>query len=115
MKRCDVIVIGAGAMGSATAWWLAKRGRDVVVLDRFEPGHLRGSSHGSARIFRLAYDEPEYVRLAQQDQQFIGSGGNQVRMAIVVEIALQNSARETCIDRVVDGLENPNGAQKFFA
>src|SRR5947209_20551388 len=51
-------------MGSAAAWWLARRGHDVVVLERFEQGHERGSSHGSTRIFRLAYDEPDYVRLA---------------------------------------------------
>src|SRR4051794_24829703 len=61
----DVVVIGAGAMGSATAWWLARRGIDVVLLEQFEPGHTRGSSHGRTRIFRFAYYEPEYVRMAQ--------------------------------------------------
>ena len=66
MRRCDVVVVGGGAMGSAAAWWLARRGRDVVVLERFEQGHLRGSSHGASRIFRLAYPEPEYVRLARE-------------------------------------------------
>jgi len=62
----DVIVIGAGAMGSATAWWLARRGRDVVLLEQFEQGHVKGSSHGRSRIFRLAYDDPIYVRMAQE-------------------------------------------------
>src|SRR3954465_2614515 len=52
-------------MGSATAWWLARRGIDVVLLEQFEPGHTRGSSHGSTRIFRFAYYEPFYVRMAQ--------------------------------------------------
>ncbi len=52
-------------MGSATAWWLARRGRDVVLLEQFEQGHVRGSSHGGSRIFRLAYPDPEYVGLAQ--------------------------------------------------
>jgi sarcosine oxidase len=61
----DVVVIGAGAMGSATAWWLARRGIDVVLLEQFEPGHTRGSSHGASRIFRLAYADPRYVRMAQ--------------------------------------------------
>ena len=63
--RCDVVVIGAGAMGSSTAWWLARRGRSVVLLEQFEQGHLRGSSHGGSRIFRLAYPDAEYVALAQ--------------------------------------------------
>ena len=53
-------------MGSAAAWWLARRGRDVVLLERFEPGHVRGSSHGGSRIFRLAYDDPQYVHLARE-------------------------------------------------
>ena len=52
-------------MGSATTWWLARRGRDVVLLEQFEQGHVRGSSHGGSRIFRLAYPDDEYVALAQ--------------------------------------------------
>ncbi len=62
----DVVILGAGAMGSATAWWLARRGRDVVLLEQFDQGHVNGSSHGSARIFRLAYNDPAYVRMAQE-------------------------------------------------
>ncbi|TML41341.1 MAG: FAD-dependent oxidoreductase [Actinobacteria bacterium] len=65
METYDVVVVGAGAMGSATAWWLARRGRSVVLVDQFGAGHVRGGSHGSSRIFRLAYPEPDYVRLAQ--------------------------------------------------
>jgi len=41
----------------------------VTVLEAFEPGHRRGSSHGSARIFRWAYRDPLYVRLASQARQ----------------------------------------------
>ena len=64
--RADVVVIGAGAMGSATAWWLARRGHDVVLLERFDAGHDRGSSHGVARIFRHAYEDAHYVRMAKE-------------------------------------------------
>jgi sarcosine oxidase len=53
-------------MGLATARALSRGGRDVVVYEQFEPGHVRGSSHGRSRIFRLAYAEPEWVRLAQE-------------------------------------------------
>ena len=65
MTDAEVVVIGAGAMGSATAWWLARRGHDVVLLEQFERGHARGSSHGATRIFRFAYPHPAYVRMAQ--------------------------------------------------
>jgi sarcosine oxidase len=62
----DVAIIGAGVMGLATARALSRAGCDVVVYEQFEPGHARGSSHGRSRIFRLAYTEPEWVRLAQE-------------------------------------------------
>jgi len=62
----DVLVIGAGAMGAATAWWLVRNGRSVCVLERYWQGHDKGSSHGSSRVFRLAYPDPLYVRMAQQ-------------------------------------------------
>lgn len=62
----DVIVVGGGAMGSAAAWRLAGRGLDVVLLERFEPGHVRGSSHGASRVFRLAYPDADYVALARR-------------------------------------------------
>src|SRR3954449_3797233 len=62
----DVAIIGAGIMGLATAHALKRAGRDVVVYEQFEQGHTRGSSHGRSRIFRLAYAEEEYVRLAQE-------------------------------------------------
>src|SRR5579862_9701262 len=68
----DVAVIGAGAMGAATAWQLARRaereGRAprVLVLERFAPGHDRGSSHGPSRIIRLTYEHADYVRLAAE-------------------------------------------------
>ena len=61
-----VAVIGAGVMGLATGWALRRRGHEVVVYEQFRIGHDRGSSHGRSRIFRLAYAEPEYVRLAQE-------------------------------------------------
>jgi sarcosine oxidase len=65
MQRVDVVVIGAGAMGSATAWWLARRGRSVALVEQFAQGHARGSSHGVSRIFRHAYADPRYVRMVQ--------------------------------------------------
>lgn len=65
--KTDVVVVGVGAMGSATLWRLSERGVPAVGIERFEPGHDRGSSHGETRIFRTAYLEgPSYVPLAQR-------------------------------------------------
>lgn len=63
----DVIVVGLGAMGSATAYHLAKRGRRVLGLEAFAPLHRNGSSHGRTRGIREAYGEsPAYVPLVQR-------------------------------------------------
>jgi len=59
-----VAVVGAGIMGSATAYALALDGHDVVLYEQFEVGHSRGSSHGRSRIVRLAYPDVEFVELA---------------------------------------------------
>jgi sarcosine oxidase len=66
IERADVIVVGAGIHGLATARALARNGVDVLVVEQFRIGHARGSSHGRSRIFRLAYAEPEWVQLAQE-------------------------------------------------
>jgi sarcosine oxidase len=57
------VVVGAGLAGAASAAALAARGRRVVVLEQFPPGHAHGSSHGSARIIRRAYEDALYTRL----------------------------------------------------
>src|SRR5664279_2437582 len=61
-----IAVIGGGVMGSASAWQLAMRGHRVVLIEQYAPGHLRGASHGSSRIFRHAYPLREYVNLASR-------------------------------------------------
>ena len=62
----DVAVVGAGIMGSATAYALAREGHEVTVYEQFEVGHTRGSSHGRSRIVRLAYPDLEFVELAKK-------------------------------------------------
>jgi sarcosine oxidase len=61
-----VAVVGAGINGAATAWALTEQGADVTLYEQFQPGTVRGSSHGRTRIFRLAYPEPYWVTLAQE-------------------------------------------------
>ncbi|MEZ0264670.1 MAG: N-methyl-L-tryptophan oxidase [Phycisphaerae bacterium] len=66
----DVIVIGLGAMGSATAYHLARLGARVIGLDALAPPHDRGSSHGATRITRLAIGEgAQYVPLVVRSHQ----------------------------------------------
>ncbi len=62
----EVVVVGAGVMGLATARALARAGRDVLLCEQFELGHDRGSSHGASRIFRFSYPQQAWVERAQQ-------------------------------------------------
>src|SRR4051794_24252323 len=67
MAQYDVAVVGLGAMGSAALANLARRGVRAVGIERFTPGHDRGSSHGESRIIRLGYFEhPSYVPLLRR-------------------------------------------------
>lgn len=64
VRDADIVVVGAGIAGVAVARALAQAGRRALVLEQFALDHRRGSSHGSSRIFRLSYPDPQYVRLA---------------------------------------------------
>ena len=66
VRRSQIVVVGAGVTGAATAYALSRRGDDVTLLEQFAPGHRRGSSHGRSRIFRLSYPDPRYVVMAQE-------------------------------------------------
>lgn len=57
------VVLGAGAMGCATAYQLARRGEEVLLVEQFERMNTQGSSHGAARITRHSYADPRYARL----------------------------------------------------
>jgi sarcosine oxidase len=67
MATYDAAVIGLGATGSAALLNLARAGVRAVGIERFAPGHDRGSSHGETRIIRLGYFEhPSYVPLLRR-------------------------------------------------
>jgi sarcosine oxidase len=58
--RADVVIVGGGLLGLATAWALRGK-RDVLVLERETVGNARAGSHGPSRIFRLGYTDPRFV------------------------------------------------------
>ncbi len=66
-ERADVVVVGGGLLGLATAYALRGR-REVVVLERETVGNPHGGSHGRSRAFRLGYPDPFYVQMAQQSR-----------------------------------------------
>lgn len=67
--KYDVVVVGAGSMGMAAGYFLAKQGKKVLMMDAFDPPHHHASHHGETRIIRHAYGEGEkYVPLALRAQ-----------------------------------------------
>jgi len=69
-ERCEVVVLGLGAMGTATVYQLAKAGVNVVGIDRHHPPHNLGSSHGDTRITRLSVGEgAQYVPIVRNSHR----------------------------------------------
>jgi glycine/D-amino acid oxidase-like deaminating enzyme len=61
-----VVIVGAGTFGASLAWWLARRGEQVTLVDQFEPGDSRASSGGETRLFRCAHGpDAEYAAMAR--------------------------------------------------
>ncbi len=65
-ERRETVVVGGGAMGSATAWHLARRGRQVTLIERFGERHAMGASHGRSRNFNNTYVEPTYQDMLRE-------------------------------------------------
>jgi sarcosine oxidase len=92
MASFDVVVCGLGVMGCATLRELARRGLRVLGIDRFAPGHDRGSSHGATRVIRLDYFEhPSYVPLLRRSYELWheleqASGQKLIHITGIVEI-----------------------------
>jgi sarcosine oxidase len=92
MPQFDVVVVGLGVMGSAALYELARRGFRVAGIERYAPGHDRGSSHGETRIIRLGYFEhPSYVPLLRRAYDMwrdleAASGRKLMRITGIVEI-----------------------------
>ena len=68
-RLTDVVVVGGGVMGSATAWALARRGVGVVLLEQFGPGHTSGASHGRSRIYRSTYAQRHHQSLVAEARE----------------------------------------------
>jgi len=60
------IVVGAGVNGSSAAYQLARRGKKVLLLEKFPLPHSRGSSHGQSRGIRKAYPDAFFTNIMEE-------------------------------------------------
>lgn len=65
----EVIVVGAGIMGSSTAYQIAKSGKKTLLLEQFDFLHHRGSSHGESRTLRVTYPEDYYPKMVSESEK----------------------------------------------
>lgn len=91
MKIYDAIVIGAGSMGMAAGYFLAKNGQKTLLLDAFNPPHDKGSHHGETRIIRYAYGEgKEYVPFALRARDLWKELAQNVQKELFLETGVIN-------------------------
>src|SRR6185436_5200606 len=64
MRIFDVAIVGAGIMGAAAACELAREGLSVALIDQSALPNPRAASVDHSKVFRFAYPDPFYVRLA---------------------------------------------------
>ena len=70
MPSYDAIVIGVGGMGSAAVYHLARRGLQVLGVEKHAIPHEMGSSHGYSRMIRYTLQEhPSYVPLVRRSYE----------------------------------------------
>lgn len=107
----DSIVIGTGGVGSAALYHLASKGEKVLGMDRFQPPHNRGSSHGQTRIIRQAYFEgSDYTPLVLEAYKLWEELENRTGKPLYSEIGVLQigSAEGEVVRGVVSGAEKFN-------
>ena len=100
-------------MGSAAAWQLAQRGRDVTLLEQFEPGHTRGASHGRSRNFNLSYAQPEYVDLLAEAARLWRELEVHTGIPLLTEVGIVNHGRTGAYAEVARALDRVGFDSEF--
>src|SRR5688572_14902044 len=66
----DIVVLGCGAVGSATLYELARNKVKVIGIEQYGVAHDKGSSHGETRAMRQGYyDNPRYIPILKKAYQ----------------------------------------------
>lgn len=113
----DTLVIGGGAMGSAAAWQLARRGRAPVLLERFAPGHTNGASHGASRNFNVSYPDPIHLGLVREALGLWRELEAEERLpagAVLDQVGLVNHGTHPAYDDVAAALAEAGFAHEFL-
>jgi sarcosine oxidase len=92
----SAIVVGAGSFGASLAWWLARAGTGVTLIDQFEPGDRRASSGGESRLIRCAHgDDGDYTASARRARALWRELEQESRTELLVECGVAWFARSS--------------------
>jgi glycine/D-amino acid oxidase-like deaminating enzyme len=109
----EAIVVGAGSFGASLAWWLARAGHDVTIVDQFAPGDPRATSGGESRLIRCGHgDDADYTASARRAWSLWGeleaeSGVELVVRCGLVWFAHREDGWESAAHRTLSGLGIP--------
>jgi sarcosine oxidase/L-pipecolate oxidase len=103
----DIVVIGGGPMGLAAAYQCAKRGKKVLVLERFNFFNQSGSSNDLARMFRTMYTQDFMADLAFQTIRFWRDLEREAGEALILMSGLLNFGDKNYADGPEGNLEDP--------
>jgi sarcosine oxidase len=115
-EQYRVIVVGCGAVGAATAYWLSRRlGGDggVLALEQYQHGHTRGASEDHSRVIRHAYSRPEYTALTPAAYQAWNVAERETGLQLVYRtggliIAEDGSAGAAYLAATADAMDTAN-------
>lgn len=114
MYDVETVVVGGGAMGSATAWQLASRGRSVALLERFAPGHVNGASHGASRNFNTAYADPTYVGMLAESLALWRELEAESATSLLDQVGVVNHGPNPAFDAMVAARAQVGFASEFL-
>jgi sarcosine oxidase/L-pipecolate oxidase len=125
-KSTRILIVGAGAFGTSTAYHLAQRGyTSITVLDRYPPPSCEAASTDISKIIRSDYNEPLYVRLGLESIKAWSSWDlfkglykvpGWILSAKKLSVPFVHGSIETCTRLRVKGLEvlTPEGIRERF-
>ncbi|PYI38718.1 FAD-dependent oxidoreductase [Arthrobacter psychrolactophilus] len=99
-SHVDVIVVGGGAMGSAAALSVTRKGKSVLLFEQFSDGHSLGASHGASRNFNTAYQEPEYLTLVSEARLLWDELAQETGVQLLDLVGLVNHGNLAALKRV---------------
>jgi sarcosine oxidase len=114
VETVETVVIGGGAMGSATAWQLARRGHSVTLLERFQPGHVQGASHGASRNFNTAYSDPVYVSMLAESLRLWRDLEAETSARLLEQVGIVNHGPNPAFDQVAAALSGAGLGAEFL-